>query len=624
MKKILHFTIALMLLSGAAFAQTAPNLGTAANFVLFSTNGAVSNTGLSNFIGNIGSNNGAATNFGNVNGQMHSQDGATALCAADLLIAYQQLNAAIPTNFPGSTLGNGDTLTHGVYAIGASASLNLTLTLDGLNDPNAVFIFKIQGAFSSGALAKVKLINGALACNVFWKVEGLVNLAAGTTMRGTIIANNAAIILNTGDSLEGRAMSTTGAVTVHGVTSFIPVGCGSPVLDGPTAPPLGTTGCYALFSGNGAVANTGVTYVTGDIGTNVGLTLGFDSLLVNGTIHYNPDASTTQCATDLLVMYNYLNALPFDIELLYPAQFGSDLTLTPHTYLLNGATTFTDTVYLDAQGNSNAVFVIQANGPFATTNFALVKLINGTQAKNVFWKVGGAVNINTNTIFKGTIVANNGAVSLKTGAVLEGRAFTTSGALSTFTVKTTMPTPTCTILPVSWLSFSGKMTNENVVLNWATTNEVNNNFFTIERSNNGKTFEAISTIKTNSQVASGENHYSFNDTKPNAINYYRITQTDFNGKKTYSSVIQINVAVNTKALNYVVGENIYVQTTSANAGNGSIALYSIDGRKVAEQKIVLTKEAAIYKIAKPNYKGIYLLVVENAGQKIYSEKVIIL
>ena len=61
-----------------------------------------------------------------------------------------------------------------------------------------------------------EIVKDEMACNVFWKVEGLVSMSSGTTMRGTIIANNAAIEMNTGDTLEGRALSTTGAVTVAG------------------------------------------------------------------------------------------------------------------------------------------------------------------------------------------------------------------------------------------------------------------------------------------------------------------------------------------------------------------------------------------------------------------------
>jgi hypothetical protein len=258
-------------------------------------------------------------------------------------------------------------------------------------------------------------------------------------MRGTVIANNAAISMSTNDTLEGRALSTAGSVTVDGVLGYTPTGCGSAILNGPSAPNLASTADYVLFSANGAVTNSGITYATGDIGTNVGLTTGFDDLTVNGMVHPIPDVSTAACAADLGNVYTYLNTLNYDIELLYPAQFGRNLVLTPHTYLLNAATVFTDTLYLDARNNANAVFVIQINGALSTSTYAKVLLINGTQAKNVFWKVDGATEINDYSQFKGTLISNNGAVSLNTGVDLKGRAFTTTGELNTFAITATKP-----------------------------------------------------------------------------------------------------------------------------------------------------------------------------------------
>ncbi len=427
--------VLLFLIPTLNFAQTI-NIGTAANFVLFSTNGAVSNTGISQLTGNVGTNNGGSTAFGNVNGGMHDMDGTSAQCAADLLIAYNQLFATIPTFFPGNLIGNGATLTAGVYSIPSAATLNLDLTLDAQNNAGAEFIFKIGGAFSTNANSKIKLINGAQACNVYWKVEGLVDMASGTTMRGTIIANNFAIIINTGDTLEGRALSTTGAVTVHGLFAYTPIGCGSPVLTGPVAPELGAAGCYAIFSSAGAVTNTGVTHITGDVGSNTSAPVGYNPLLVTGTIHLVPDGSTAQCAADLLIAYNYLNLLPVDIELNYPAQFGNNLVLTPHTYLMNAAAALTDSLYLNALGNANAVFVIKINGALTTSTYAKVKLINGAQSKNVYWLVEGAVSINSYSIFRGTLLCNNGALgAINTGVMLDGRALTTGGALSTTAVN---------------------------------------------------------------------------------------------------------------------------------------------------------------------------------------------
>lgn len=442
--KIFNILIAvtLFLIPNLNFAQ-APTLGTAADFVLFTSVGAVSNTGITHLTGNVGTNSGLSTGFGNVDGVMHDNDGASATCAADLTLAYNQLNAAVPTFFPAPLLGSGQILNAGVYSIAGPTTLNLDLTLDALGDPTAVFIFQIGGAFSTGANAKVKLVNGAQACNVFWKVEGLVSMGPATLMRGTVIANNAAINMTTNDTLEGRALSTAGAITVDGTFAYTPIGCGSPILTGPLAPNLASTACYAIFSSIGPVTNVGVTNVIGDVGTDNGLTTGYNPLLVVGAIHPIPDGSTAVCATDLVNVYNYLNTLPFDIELLYPAQFGNNLVLTPHTYRMNAAVTFTDTLYLNALGDANAVFVIQINGALSTSTYSKVILINGAQAKNVFWKVEGAVTINDYSIFNGTIICNNGAISLNTGATVNGRVLTTTGAVNTAAVTVNIPPGTC-------------------------------------------------------------------------------------------------------------------------------------------------------------------------------------
>ncbi len=431
--------ILLLTSTNIIFAQ-APVLGKVADFVLFSTAGPVTNTGTSHITGNVGTNSGSSTGFGNVNGVMADGGPLSAQCANDLLHLYNQLDSAVATFHPSNLLGNGQTLVPGVYAIASAATLNLDLILDAQTNANAVFIFKIQGSFSTNASAKVKLINGAQACNVFWKVEGLVSMATKTKMCGTVIANNAAINMNTLDTLEGRALSTAGSVTLNGIMAYTPIGCGSPVLNGPIAPDLASTACYAIFSSNGAVSNSGVTYVTGDVGTNTGLTTGFDTAYVTGTVHTIPDTSTARCAADLTNIYNYLNTLPVDIKLLYPAQFGNNLVLTPHTYLLNAATVFTDTLWLDAQGNNNAVFVIKINGALSTSTYSTVQLVNGAQAKNVYWKIEGAVGLNNYSVFCGTIVCNNGALgAIHTGVRINGRLLNTTGALTTAAIIATIP-----------------------------------------------------------------------------------------------------------------------------------------------------------------------------------------
>ena len=221
---MLSFLTALTLLSfpNVSFGQ-APSLGTTGSFTLFTTVGAVGSTGISRIIGSVGTNTGAITGFDPVYNDLHNADALTGQSSLDLLGVYNQLNETPATFFPVSTiLGNGQVIYPGVDSFSAAASLNLDLSFDAQGDPDAVFIIKIHGAFSTNADSKVYLINGALAKNIFWTVEGAVSMATGTFMRGNIIANNGAISMGVGDTLEGRALSTTGAVSVYGSVVYAP------------------------------------------------------------------------------------------------------------------------------------------------------------------------------------------------------------------------------------------------------------------------------------------------------------------------------------------------------------------------------------------------------------------
>jgi hypothetical protein len=437
----------LMLMPTFTFAQ-APPLGSAADFVIFSSVGAVTNVGtykyLTHLTGNVGTNSGSSTNFGNVNGSMHDGDGASLLCASDLLFAYNSLSAAIPDSTLGTVIGNGTSIKAGTYLMPGATSLNLGLTLNAEGNPNAVFIFKtptaVAYAFTANPNSKIHLINGAKACNVFWQVSGAVNMGAGVTMRGSIIAHGA-ISMGAQDTLEGRALTVNGAITISngalGFLAYTPIGCGSPYHTGPAAPVFVGAGSYAVFATTGSVSDCGTSHVVGDVGGNTVAPTGWNPLFVTGGIHFN-DPSTAAAAADLLLVYNNLLGLAYDIELLDPAEFGHNLVLTPHTYVMNAAVTFTDTLFLDAMGNTDAVFIIKTYGAFASTPGSQVLLINGTQSKNVYWFCTGAVSITANSNFKGAIIAHD-AIEILPGAALDGRAFSTNGAISTCGMNITIP-----------------------------------------------------------------------------------------------------------------------------------------------------------------------------------------
>ncbi len=91
-------------------------------------------------------------------------------------------------------------------------------------------------------------------------------------------------------------------------------------------------------------------------------------------------------------------------------------------------------------------------------------------------------------------------------------------------------------LPLNFLSFVAEEVSGHSILRWTTTNEVNVDFFTIERSGNGVDFEAIGQVKANN-VSDAINAYEFSDSQPlNQINYYRIKQVDFDGAFEYTDI----------------------------------------------------------------------------------------
>ena len=240
------------------FSQTAPDLGTAGHFALFTSNGAVGNTGSSDVTGDIGTNTGDVTGFGTsvVNGAIYTPGAATAQTATDLMAAYNAIfNTAATNTGHTPSFGAGETLNAGVYSQPAAASVGGTLILDGQGNSNAIFIFKIGGAFTTAASTTITLINGAVQGNIFWIAEGAISMAAATKMEGTLIAHNAAISMAAGGTLHGRMFSTNGAVAID--TSI--------VLSGPAANVGGTVAANQTICPGTQPANLILTGNTGAV-----------------------------------------------------------------------------------------------------------------------------------------------------------------------------------------------------------------------------------------------------------------------------------------------------------------------------------------------------------------------
>jgi hypothetical protein len=84
---------------------------------------------------------------------------------------------------------------------------------------------------------------------------------------------------------------------------------------------------------------------------------------------------------------------------------------------------------LDAQGDSNAVFIFQIGSTLTTSGSTQVVLANGAQAKNIFWQIGTSATLGANSVFEGVLMAN-ASITLNTGVTLQGRALARTAAVS--------------------------------------------------------------------------------------------------------------------------------------------------------------------------------------------------
>lgn len=167
--------------------------------------------------------------------------------ATNAATALAGLNAATaaylsisPASMPGGTdPGAGElgslTLAPGIYksASGTFKITNGDLTLDAQGDSNAVFVFQCASALTVGdsSPSSVKLINGALAKNVYWYVgsAAVINYAGGGVMSGNIFANSGVTLSSPANStnssvttLNGRAISLVASVTMVNTVINVP------------------------------------------------------------------------------------------------------------------------------------------------------------------------------------------------------------------------------------------------------------------------------------------------------------------------------------------------------------------------------------------------------------------
>ncbi len=149
-------------------------------------------------------------------------------------------------------------------------------------------------------------------------------------------------------------------------------------------------------------------------------------------------------------------------------------------------------------------------------------------------------------------------------------------------------------LPVELLSFEAKpYKDQEVVCNWTTATELNNDFFTVERSSDGRNFEKVGTVK-GAGNSTQQHDYKFIDTKPyRGVSFYRLKQTDFNGKSETFEKVAVNLSLPATPISvYPVPANEYVVFSvdrNQNLENAVLYIYDFTGRALIQKKVAELK-----------------------------------
>lgn len=219
---------------GVRAMAVAPPLGAAATFAVVGAS-TVTNTGPTIVNGDLGLSPGTAVvGFppGTVTGTIQIANAAALAAQNSITTAYNALaGQACDLDLTGTDLG-GLTLTPGAYCFSSSAQLTGTLTLDGLGNPGAVWVFQIGSTLTTASGSRVVFINSGQGCGTFWQVGSSATLGTTTAFAGNVFAL-ASITLTTGATNSGAVFARTGAVTLDSNVVSVVGSCGG----GPTPPP---------------------------------------------------------------------------------------------------------------------------------------------------------------------------------------------------------------------------------------------------------------------------------------------------------------------------------------------------------------------------------------------------
>ncbi len=171
-------------------------------------------------------------------------------------------------------------------------------------------------------------------------------------------------------------------------------------------------------------------------------------------------------------------------------------------------------------------------------------------------------------------------------------------------------------LPIELISFDAFAEKENVVLNWVTTREVNNDYYTIERSENSFSWEEIGNTPADLSESEVKEYFYLDQNPYTGINYYRLKQTDLDGKFTYSKIrfVKFNKEISSQLSIFPNPNSGEFRIINEGSNIEFLKMYDMLGNEILIQSELSGNNALIK--ADNVKKGIYLLRINQKSARI--------
>ncbi|MGB4844998.1 MAG: metallophosphoesterase [Ferruginibacter sp.] len=310
-------------------------------------------------------------------------------------------------------------------------------------------------------------------------------------------------------------------------------------------------------------------------------------------------------------------------------QVGGSASGYPHNAMYYSNNSNGGSLYFEVDSNRLNVKFVSYTGtggsvaPLIRDQFTVFKDVNKTQNINVTTGTPSTLTAS----WRGTYIwpNNGGAVS---------QSVTVNNSVNGSFVYTVRDNNNCiqdvfnvTVsgpVPITLSSFTANLNNDKVLLNWATSQEQNNRYFTIEKSNDGTNFNFLGNVNGAGTTTAANNYQLIDYTPVEGINYYRLSQTDFDGNIKYHGVKTVNYK-NSKGFNTVIRNNgngkISVVLNSQNTSQVAMKVIDMLGKEILTESFKVNTGSTVKNLNLNS--GVYVLVLINSNGEKLTDKIIV-